>query len=477
MIQNETIAKPIFTPVISGLLQGACACGQHTVSSSECEECNKTRQGTFQRAAVNNSPIHEVPPIVHEVLHSPGQPLAAETRAFMEPRFGHDFSNVRVHTDAKAAESARAVNALAYTVGRDVVFGTGSYIPGTITGDRLLAHELTHVVQQKGQSAIFNTSLEVGSKGSIWEHEAEQTSNLFDHCAMPNSVPSTSPLVVARQPKTENGPPKEQRARSQQESTPRRGQRSHPRARVPLTDLRLNAAPARIDNSKGVDQITDQFYHIPIELIPPNTPIPAGPILTHGPHGCSIRRYGLTSDDFSLTYNLDESDIQSSSRPFNILGEGGMSTVQCWTNHVKFQARLRQTIYLPNDAATHPCLQGQDPRQFRHETLEHERLHESDNNRAADETLRHLRKSLAFTFGVGSQMAMVRITSDPDGFIQECTAKMHESLERLRAEHELMYRRLSAEYASVLDPHDRELHELKLRLLEEARKRTSALQL
>jgi hypothetical protein len=66
----------------------------------------------------------------------------------MEPRFGHDFSQVRVHTEAKAAESARAVNALAYTVGRALVFGAGQYAPGTTEGWRLLAHELAHTVQQ-----------------------------------------------------------------------------------------------------------------------------------------------------------------------------------------------------------------------------------------------------------------------------------------------------------------------------------------
>jgi len=64
----------------------------------------------LQYAAMNNSPNHEVAPFVHEVLHSPGQPLDSATRAFMEPRLGHDFSRVQVHTGAKAAESARAVN-------------------------------------------------------------------------------------------------------------------------------------------------------------------------------------------------------------------------------------------------------------------------------------------------------------------------------------------------------------------------------
>lgn len=90
----------------------------------------------------------EVPPIVHDVLRSPGQLLDAGTRAFMESRFGHDFSGVRVHTDAKAAESARSVNALAYTVGRDIVFQPEYYSPGSTEGKRLLAHELTHVLQQ-----------------------------------------------------------------------------------------------------------------------------------------------------------------------------------------------------------------------------------------------------------------------------------------------------------------------------------------
>ena len=85
---------------------------------------------------------------IHGVLNSSGQPLDSGTRAYMEPRFGHDFSKIRIHADAKAAESARAINALAYTLGQDVVFGQGQYAPGTSEGRMLLGHELTHVVQQ-----------------------------------------------------------------------------------------------------------------------------------------------------------------------------------------------------------------------------------------------------------------------------------------------------------------------------------------
>ena len=84
--------------------------------------------------------------LVHEMLGA-GQPIESATRAYMESRFGHDFRPVRIHTDARAAQSARAVDALAYTVGRDIVFGAGQYASNTDEGRRLLAHELAHVAQ------------------------------------------------------------------------------------------------------------------------------------------------------------------------------------------------------------------------------------------------------------------------------------------------------------------------------------------
>ena len=89
-----------------------------------------------------------VPPIVTDVLRSSGEPLPAATRAHMEPRFSFDFSKVRVHADAKASASARAVNALAYTVGDRIAVRADKYAPGTSAGKHLLAHELAHVVQQ-----------------------------------------------------------------------------------------------------------------------------------------------------------------------------------------------------------------------------------------------------------------------------------------------------------------------------------------
>ncbi len=97
-------------------------------------------------------------------LHSTGEPLDEQARALMEPRFGHDFGRVRVHTDQKAAESARHFNALAYTLQNNIVFAAGQYTPRSRTGQRLLAHELTHVIQQTGG---------VGSKG--FESTSEPT--------------------------------------------------------------------------------------------------------------------------------------------------------------------------------------------------------------------------------------------------------------------------------------------------------------
>ncbi|HLB71706.1 MAG TPA: DUF4157 domain-containing protein [Candidatus Methanoperedens sp.] len=115
-----------------------------------------------------------VPPIVHQVLRSPGQPLDAAASTFMEPRFGHDFNQVRVHTNARATESVQGINALAYTVGNNIVFGRGQYAPGTTTGSRLLAHELTHVVQQEaGGSRSVHAKPAMDQPGSPFEREAD----------------------------------------------------------------------------------------------------------------------------------------------------------------------------------------------------------------------------------------------------------------------------------------------------------------
>ena len=179
-----------------GLLQRKCACGGSAGLTGSCSDCDKKKllgqplqrkltisepgdvyeqeadrvaeqvmqmspadvsrrqngkmaQPVVQRRVTSGtSGLTEAPPIVHEVLNSPGQPLDATTRAFFEPRFGQDFSQVRVHTNNVARESARAVNAHAYSVRSNIVFGAGQYRPEAGAGQHLLAHELTHVVQQ-----------------------------------------------------------------------------------------------------------------------------------------------------------------------------------------------------------------------------------------------------------------------------------------------------------------------------------------
>jgi Domain of unknown function (DUF4157) len=115
--------------------------------SRKCDQCEE--EGKLQKKDAGTQAACEAPAGVHEVLRSPGQPLAPETRALFEPRFGNDFSQVRIHADPRAAESARAVNALAYTVGNNIVFGARQYAPGTREGKGLLAHELVHVTQQE----------------------------------------------------------------------------------------------------------------------------------------------------------------------------------------------------------------------------------------------------------------------------------------------------------------------------------------
>jgi hypothetical protein len=178
MNNRQINLKPQAAPplVAGGLLQRKCACGQHTIAGAECQECGKQR---LQRSALSSPEPFVAPSIINEVLRSPGHQLDPHTRATMGERLGavspvhsageaerqaeraantpavpahkdsgYDFAHVRVTYDQRAAESARAVNAKAYTVGHDIVFGNGYYSPATASGQDLIAHELTHVVQQ-----------------------------------------------------------------------------------------------------------------------------------------------------------------------------------------------------------------------------------------------------------------------------------------------------------------------------------------
>ena len=183
-------------------LQRACACGNNTMAGGECSECRKKRLGLRTKLKVNEpgdiyereadrvadqvmaTPAHSAvssgpprtlrfagkptgqvaaaPASVDQVLASPGRPLDPALRQDMEQRFGYDFSSVRVHSGTAAEQSARDVNAHAYTVGHNMVFGAGQPALGSREGQKLLAHELTHVMQQSTASALSVVQRQAG---------------------------------------------------------------------------------------------------------------------------------------------------------------------------------------------------------------------------------------------------------------------------------------------------------------------------
>jgi hypothetical protein len=138
-------------------LQRKCDCGGPSTAGGECETCrNKRLQSEtplVRRRATTGAGGSEAPSIVHETLGSAGRPIDSATRVDMESQFGADFGAVRIHHDQRAAQSAKAIGALAYTVGPNIAFGEGCYAPHSATGRGLLAHELAHVVQQRGSGA------------------------------------------------------------------------------------------------------------------------------------------------------------------------------------------------------------------------------------------------------------------------------------------------------------------------------------
>jgi uncharacterized protein DUF4157 len=171
MLNQPTLPRPTNLPTAGPALQRKCACGG---SGGECDSCKaKREEGTLQRKVAGDVAGSEAPAIVHDVLRSSGQPLGSATRAFFEPRLGQDFSRVRTHSDFRAAQSARSVNAVAYTVGQHIVFDAGNYEPQTMTGQTLIAHELAHVAQQAAGTSS-DVSLRVGRHDDPAEADADK---------------------------------------------------------------------------------------------------------------------------------------------------------------------------------------------------------------------------------------------------------------------------------------------------------------
>jgi hypothetical protein len=157
------------------IVQRQCACGQHSAGGGECEECKKKNQ--LQRFGAGAAP--ESAAVEHAVSGlnpTSGQSLDSGTRGYMETRFGHDFSDVRVHTGPRAADSATSLNALAFTCDNQIVFNRGQYAPGTSNGRRLLAHELTHVVQNRGAGSA-ESAAPVSRPADPAEREASRTAD------------------------------------------------------------------------------------------------------------------------------------------------------------------------------------------------------------------------------------------------------------------------------------------------------------
>lgn len=178
MNRQATIRAPKLATSIPlanhGILQRKCACRRHTAIDDACDACRQ-KHLNLQRQATHHTEDTRVSPVVHEVLKSPGRPLDTNTRRAMETHFGKDLSQVRIHTDGKAASSAKSINAQAYTVGQDIVFGKGKLAASTREGQKLLAHELAHVIQQtSGNQAPTADKLTIDEEADTLEREADK---------------------------------------------------------------------------------------------------------------------------------------------------------------------------------------------------------------------------------------------------------------------------------------------------------------
>jgi hypothetical protein len=159
-------------------------------------------QASAGNAGVAQLLEEDAPDKVRSALSRSGEPLAPAVAADMSARLGADLSDVRVHRDAMASESARAVNANAYTVGSDIVFQSGQYEPSSPQGQRTLAHELTHVVQQR-EGAVDGTDvgdgLALSHPSDRFEREASSAADRLLAGAAPPPAPAPAPLTAARE--------------------------------------------------------------------------------------------------------------------------------------------------------------------------------------------------------------------------------------------------------------------------------------
>jgi hypothetical protein len=197
---EEAKSKPSNSHPNGPMVQRKCACGGEAAKGGECATCQAKRQA-IQRSATGAAVSDDLPPSVTEALRSGGgQPLAATTRAPMEAALGADLGAVRVHTGSHVARAARDISAEAFTHGQDIYFADGRYQPHTTDGKRLLAHELTHTVQQ-GSGAGIQSSSVLSQPGDPLEREAEEIAQrvVSGHPASPSVISRCGTSAVQRQ--------------------------------------------------------------------------------------------------------------------------------------------------------------------------------------------------------------------------------------------------------------------------------------
>jgi hypothetical protein len=241
----------------------SCACGRPAGPDGMCEDCKRKQLG-IQRMAKGEGDQTAAPPIVHQVLQQPGRPLDSPTRNFMEARFGQDFGGVRVHTDGMAANSADSVNGRAYTVGQDMVFGAGQYQPETAMGRKLLAHELTHTIQQGRDMNRLQRALkfELQTRNYVW-----RVDNIGTKQSVKLYKPNTALLPRKYSP---SGGTEERGDRPAYLSTGHRGGPARPKRYVSFVEakglLTMEEATKGIDTKKGAQIIREYKFKTQVKV-------------------------------------------------------------------------------------------------------------------------------------------------------------------------------------------------------------------
>ena len=368
-------------------LQRACACGNQRMAGGECSECSKKKPFSLQTKLRANEPgdtyeeeadrianevmgapaehtvsgaapriqrfpaqsnrsMDAAPPSVDQALASPGRPLEPAIRQDMERRFGYDFSRVLVHCGRAAEQSARDVNAHAYALGRDIVFGAGQFAPETRTGRFLLAHELAHTIQQAGSGVAPATRLQrkIGDGHDL--RAPRFTLNVELEAAFDGEIV----ISVSSKPKGTHVRLIQESLLAQGYTLPAFGANSNfgPETEVAMIRFQTDAGATKKDGVVNRETMRLLDEHDPSLLTG------AGPVATTGPvpgpasppaPGCDARFAGVT---FTLSNQTGSGVSQAATIAIVDTGGGIMGLKMEGTKPVTYQPKV--TISAPNDA-------------------------------------------------------------------------------------------------------------------------------